>query len=458
MYRLFGRALVSPFTEAAANKREQSPARKASTGSRGAGLQPVNSPPDRTGFHANIVYRDDVRARFGSKTPLGEYAGCLYEMSAFMVANRNTVQHLLMGVASLITRSAATDSKKTKQDATITNAELSILNVLSVLAKYCPQSYEGAHDLVNDLLDSVVGVEAEAKTVETAAKSSKKSKSDSTVAPDATELLVIKNRDILSQLLTMIKGTAQYLWPLEVAQSDASEKPNQRRASQEPAPRGSVDNKLCRALLDYGARCSETEACYALAETARALLTVGGQAPEDNARWKNYIPSRVSNILTSYINPVLKSSAGDETIKRLPYMLFNLAALLRTGGQPAANAEKSIADLCVGAFVKSSISGVSDRDEVAPTILRGCIKAWSSCIDVVESARDVSPSNSAGKSSSGSEGNHKPESFHTEGSRINVLESTRRFLGLTLNCIESHGATFGSYQVSFFLSALLLPI
>jgi hypothetical protein len=156
----------------------------------------------------------------------------------------------------------------------------------------------------------------------------------------------------------------------------------------------------------------------------------------------------VSHILATFINPVLKASSAGESIDRLPFMLFNLAALLKTGGQSAINSEKSLADLCMGAFVKSSISGISDRDDVAPGILRGCIKAWASCIDVIESGRDASSSKAAGKTSSGSEGDHKPEAFHREASRLSVLENTRRFLSLTLTCIESHGATFGNYSVS----------
>lgn len=398
------------------------------------------------------MFRDDIRARFGSKTPLGEYAGCLYEMSAFMIANRNTIQHLLKGVASLMARASAPESKKGRQDAAIANVELSALNALAMLAKYCPQSFEGAQDFIKDILDRIVGIDGDVKASEATSKSTKRAKSEALEDANNDGLLVIKNRDLLGQILTIIKGTAPFLWPLDSAEAEQPEKPNQRRASHEPTSRSSslkIENNLCHALLDYASRCSETEACYALAETACSLLTVGGRPPEDNPRWKHFVPSRVSSILATYINPVLKSSSVSESIGRLPFVLFNLAALLKTGGQPAINSEKALADFCLGAFVKSSISGISDREDAASGILRGCIKAWTSCIDVIESSRDASSSKAAGKTSSGSEGEHKPESFHTEGSRLSVLENTRRFLGLTLNCIASHGATFGNYSVSF---------
>lgn len=229
VYRLLGQALESPCSSDAT--------RASSTNS---------------SFHSNCAYRDDLRERVKSKSALGEYMSCLYETAAFMVASRDTVQSLLRAGMAV-----AGDG----DDAAV------VLNLLSMLAKYCPQSFEGFEaDIVTWLRVTV-----EADTVSrkgrvsplTSFRSNLFTYSNAAKKPTRVRSsgVVVEHTDLADKastlsLVSIVKLSAAFLWPLP----------------QLGCSNGSDTCELCDALLSWSRHCSDPEVCFALSEVCICLF------------------------------------------------------------------------------------------------------------------------------------------------------------------------------------------
>ena len=213
VYRLLSRALESPSSESVSS---------------------TTSSAARTGFHSNCVYRDDLRSRVGSKSALGEYMSGLYETSAFMVASRDTVQNLVR------TGKAIAETEGNVLGGLI-------LSIISMLSKYCPQSFEDSNeDLTNWLKLTIEG-----------SRRSRVGASKSDALPDKGAML---------SLLSAIKLSAPYLWPVDVAGSSPTNGRKSISKSLLKSTKTSEKNDMCDALFNWCANCSDAAACYALSE------------------------------------------------------------------------------------------------------------------------------------------------------------------------------------------------
>ena len=163
----------------------------------------------------------------------------LYETAAFMVATRDTVQNLVCAGKS------------------IAEAETGMLgglflSLISMLSKYCPQSFEGSNQDLSGWLKFTI-------------EGHKRSRGGAS-RPDAPA-----DKNATLSLLSTVKLSASFLWP--VCQVEISSSSGRKSISKPLSKKSSVSDKndLCDALFGWCTSCTEPTLCYALAEVNFSL-------------------------------------------------------------------------------------------------------------------------------------------------------------------------------------------
>lgn len=194
-------------------------------------------PCSSNGFHSDCAYRDDLRSRVGSKTPLGEYLSCLYETASFMIGSQSMMQ-LIIG--------AGITTAQPQKHAESNDIGNLLLNLLSLFSKYCPESFEDSNEAISEWLQLIIcggGKHSRDKH----AKSSK------------NVFLVDKNNALL--LLSVVKLSANFLWPTKEGNREELKNSVQPNVA---AIRDS--NSLCDFLFRCAKMCSDPDVCYSLSQ------------------------------------------------------------------------------------------------------------------------------------------------------------------------------------------------
>lgn len=199
---------------------------------------PATADIRRSAFHSNCASRDDLRSRVGTKTPLGEYMSCLFETAAFMVASRDTVQNLLQAGCIAMLR----DSRKTAPGGGL------FLSLITILSKYCPQSFEGSSAHVQNWLSHSIQGSNDAR---------RRSLSQSS-------RFQLADKDSTLLLLTITKLSSAYIWREQLVDQASGRKTVPKTLRTDGAVEES--SALCEALLGWCKTCSDSKACYALSE------------------------------------------------------------------------------------------------------------------------------------------------------------------------------------------------
>jgi hypothetical protein len=454
VYRLLGKALISPFTESANSAAVSSASARlfSEVSSRSSSSTPGNSSAEKKGFHQFIVQRDDLRARLGSKSPVGEYASCLFETAAFMVANRNTIMALLQCGTLFPSRLRIEDSRKGKpnHDRAVNSVEALILGLLTMLSKYCPQSFENCGDEIKDWLECTVSEVSAAPSDSRQLNRSRisESKGNDSIAEEymaAKSVISIRDQASTEALLAIVRQTAAYIWDTLPERVKSDNKSKQNRV----ADTALNSNNLCNSLFSWGARCSDPDASNLLLAAACALVGGSEAAERNDSRWAAYVPRRINALTSSVVLSIPTDKAGTSdwinALHRLSRNLFAMAAILRVGGGATIRVCSVLTDFVYDALLSDSSplkykEGTDDSEQSLHTLVRGAVKAWVSCAEVFEM-------NEIATAKTGTSSAAVEENAFTSETYLVASSSTKELMKALFDCLGAHGSIFGIFRV-----------